>query len=77
MAREIFMVVRMDATERQRAEAVATRMGRTESALVRQLIDEKARRLGIPTEPRKEARELDITPTSEQCQSRHETGIHT
>lgn len=56
MAREIFMVVRMDATERQLAEAVATRMGRTESSLVRQLLQEKARRLGItPAETRKEA----------------------
>lgn len=56
MAREIFMVVRLNATERQRAEAVATRMGQTESSLVRQLIDEKARRLGmIPSEARKEA----------------------
>jgi len=55
MAREIFMVVRMDATERKLAEAVATRMGRTESSLIRKLIDEKARRLGIPTETRKEA----------------------
>jgi antitoxin component of RelBE/YafQ-DinJ toxin-antitoxin module len=56
MAREIFMIVRMDATERQRAADVATRMGRSQSALIRQLIDEKARRLGmVPTETRKEA----------------------
>jgi antitoxin component of RelBE/YafQ-DinJ toxin-antitoxin module len=55
MARENFLVIRMDATERQLAEAVAIRLGRTESSLVRQLVNEKARRLGIPTEPRKEA----------------------
>lgn len=56
MARENFLVIRMDTTERQRAEAVAARMGHTESSLVRQLIDEKARRLGMmTTEPRKEA----------------------
>jgi predicted DNA-binding protein len=55
MAREIFTIVRMNATERQRAEAVATRLGQTQSALIRGLIDEKARRLGmIPSEPRKE-----------------------
>ena len=56
MAREIFMVVRLNSTERQLAEAVATRMGHTESSLVRQLLNEKARRLGIvPSVSRKEA----------------------
>jgi antitoxin component of RelBE/YafQ-DinJ toxin-antitoxin module len=56
MAREIIMTFRLDQTERQQAEAVAVRMGRSESALIRMLLNEKARRLGIaPTEPRKKA----------------------
>lgn len=54
MARENVLVIRMDATERELSAIVATRLGRTESALHRQLVAEKAKRLGIVPTERKE-----------------------
>lgn len=55
MNRTVLFTVRLSPDERRQAETVAARMGRTESALYRQLVAEKARRLGIPAEPRIEA----------------------
>jgi hypothetical protein len=53
MNRNTFLNVRLNANERQLAEAVAGRLERNGSDLVRYLL-------------RKEARELGITPTNDQ-----------
>jgi antitoxin component of RelBE/YafQ-DinJ toxin-antitoxin module len=53
MIRNSFLNVRLNANERQLAEAVAERLERNGSDLVRLLLREKARQLGIvPTTPK-------------------------
>jgi antitoxin component of RelBE/YafQ-DinJ toxin-antitoxin module len=47
MIRNAALNVRLNANERQLAEAVAERLERTESDMVRLLLREKARQLGI------------------------------
>lgn len=47
MIRDSFLNVRLNANERQLAEAVAERLERNGSDLVRLLLREKARQLGI------------------------------
>ena len=64
MIRNAALNVRLNANERQIAEAVAERLERTESDMVRLLLREKARELGI-------------APTNEQRQSHVETGVRT
>jgi hypothetical protein len=53
MIRDAALNVRVTASERQIAEAVATRLERTESDLVRYLLRKEARELGIvPAAPK-------------------------
>jgi hypothetical protein len=53
MIRDTFLNVRLNASERQLAEAVAERLERNESDTVRLLLREKARALGLmPATPK-------------------------
>ena len=54
MIRDEFLSIRTTPTERQRAASVAAHLGMTESKLVRQLIDEKARALGLLPAPKED-----------------------
>jgi antitoxin component of RelBE/YafQ-DinJ toxin-antitoxin module len=55
MIRNTFLNVRLNASERQLAEAVAERMERNESDTVRLLLREKAREMGIlPAAPKED-----------------------
>ena len=55
MIRNTFLNVRLTASERQLAEAVAERLERNESDTVRLLLREKARALGlVPAAPKED-----------------------
>lgn len=54
MIRNEFLSIRTTPIERQRAATIAAHLGVTESKLVRQLLDEKARALGLLPAPKED-----------------------